>query len=79
MSKASHEVFDKLHAAVADTLLKALAGEDISPQMLSQAIKFLKDNGIDSPATSSRISGLDAALAEKLNSIDMDDFNTPPN
>lgn len=40
--------------------------EDIepSPQMISQAIKFLKDNGIDAPAKSQRMSNLAAALQD---------------
>lgn len=33
-----------------------------SPQMIAQAIKFLKDNGIDAPVSSKRFTDLAAAL-----------------
>lgn len=36
----------------------------LSPQLLAQVIKFLKDNGIDAPAKAGRVSGLAAALAD---------------
>lgn len=32
--------------------------EPVSPKLLAVAIKFLKDNGIDAPATSPRFSGI---------------------
>lgn len=41
-----------------------------SPQMIAQAIKFLKDNGIDAPAKSERMSNLAAALAD----LDVDEL-----
>lgn len=40
-----------------------------SPQMVAQAIKFLKDNGIDAPAKLGRMTGLAQALAD----LDLDD------
>lgn len=67
MSRASESALDALHAAVAQVLTDALQGteEDApSPQMIAQAIKFLKDNGVDAPAKSARLSGLAAALAD---------------
>ncbi len=36
----------------------------ISPQLISQAIKFLKDNGIAASATSPRFADLTAKLAD---------------
>lgn len=65
MTRASEGALDGLHAAVATVLTDALKGtgdKAPSPQMLAQAIKFLKDNGVDAPAKSERISNLEAAL-----------------
>ena len=55
MARASEEALSALHNLVADSLsaqIKAAteSGEPIPPALLAQAIKFLKDNGIDSPA-----------------------------
>ena len=55
MSRATEEALAALHGLLADTLReqieKAKASEEgIPPALLAQAIKFLKDNGIDSPA-----------------------------
>ena len=41
-----------------------------SPQLLSQAIKFLKDNGIDTPA---KHGGRLGNLAETLGQLDLDE------
>lgn len=66
MSKAaSMDVLEQLHAAVAKTLTDALSGaEEVSPQMLAQAIKFLKENGVE-PAKDVDNSALDA-LSEQV-------------
>jgi hypothetical protein len=67
MSRATEGALDGLHAAVATVLTEALKGKGEnapSPQMLAQAIKFLKDNGIDAPAKSERLTGLAAALRD---------------
>jgi hypothetical protein len=45
--------------------------EPLSPKTAAVAAKFLKDNGIDSPATSPRIN----ALADQLGNLD---FDEPP-
>lgn len=45
-------------------LIRNPAYAALSPQLLAQAIKFLKDNGIDAPTSSPRISNLERALAE---------------
>lgn len=48
MSKAaSMGALEELHATVAKVLNDELKEGDVSPQMLAQAIKFLKDNNIE--------------------------------
>ncbi len=82
MSRASEKAMDQLHAAVALLLSNELdraafraeakpddPGAAISPQLLSQAIKFLKDNGVSAPTGSSRT----ADLQSKLMDLDLDD------
>jgi hypothetical protein len=64
MSRADDKALDGLHALVAQVLADRLRDESVSPQMLAQAIKFLKDNGVDTPASSPRISNLERALME---------------
>jgi ABC-type Zn uptake system ZnuABC Zn-binding protein ZnuA len=44
--KASEDTLAKLHAKVAEKLIKIIEGEEVTPQDLAQAIKFLKDNNI---------------------------------
>ena len=47
MSKAAKmDALEALHALTANVLKVALS-DDPSPQMLAQAIKFLKDNGVE--------------------------------
>lgn len=70
--RATEAALDALHAKVADVLTKALDGDDISPQMIAQALKYLRDNGIDAPATSERFDGLMKALED----LDLDDAAT---
>lgn len=66
MSKAaSLGALEGLHALVAETLKAQLANaEEVTPQMLAQAIKFLKDNNIE-PAKDVDNSALDA-LSEQV-------------
>lgn len=48
MSKAAKtEDMEVLHALVARVLSEQLKGDEVTPAMLSTAIKFLKDNGIE--------------------------------
>lgn len=84
MSRASNQALDALHALIADVLMSQLQakGEDgksvpPSPQLLAQAIKFLKDNGVDAPARSERISNLEDAL--KGFDLDLDEVAVRPN
>lgn len=44
-------------------------GEPINPQLLDKIMKFLKDNGVNAPASSARVDGLAAELA----AIDLDE------
>lgn len=60
MSRATDDVFDELHAMTAEVLKVQLekyktAGEPVPPALLAQAIKFMKDNGIDSPARAKEV------------------------
>lgn len=60
MSKAAKlDALEVLHSAVADVLKTQLMEDDVSPQMIAQAIKFLKDNGVE-PAKDADTSALDA-------------------
>jgi hypothetical protein len=68
MSKAaSMGALEKLHATVAKVLNDELEAGEVSPQMLAQAIKFLKDNGIE-PARDVENKAL-TALADKIGSL----------
>lgn len=54
MSRASEDLFDQLHKLTVETLQSEIkkytdANEAVPPALLAQAIKLLKDNGIDSP------------------------------
>ena len=53
--RASNDAADALHAIVFDTVTAEIAayrakGEPVPPALIAQAIKLLKDNGIDQPA-----------------------------
>jgi hypothetical protein len=52
MSKATVELLDQLHGGIAKSMLEELdryktSGEPVPPQLYSNIIKFLKDNGIE--------------------------------
>lgn len=70
MGRATEEDLDKLHALVVEKITAALQGDDPSPQMIAQAIKMLKENGIDAPAASQRLTG----LAEALKDLDLEEL-----
>lgn len=80
MSKATEAILDSLHCLLADTLIQQIkvyteavdadgrpAPQAIPPALLAQCIKFLKDNGIDSPA---RGKSVNEALPPDLPSFD---------
>lgn len=82
-TKATEDTFNSLHSLVADSLITEIlayrnhVGEDgkvaplaLPPALLAQAIKFLKDNGIDSPARAKKISD---ALAGTMPEFDPED------
>ena len=81
-SRATEQAMDKLHATVATLLTNELQrtanraeakpddpANAISPQLLSQAIKWLKDNGVSAPAGAKRTEDLAAQLAD----LDLDE------
>ena len=47
MSKANQETLENLHSQVAQELLQRIIGGEASSADMSNAIKFLKDNGIE--------------------------------
>jgi hypothetical protein len=68
MSRATDAIFDQLHGLLADTLIEQIkvyteakdeagkpAPQAIPPALLAQCIKFLKDNGIDSPSRGKKV------------------------
>lgn len=64
MARATEDALDALHALTVKKLTEALKKDEVSPQMISAAIKMLKENGIDTPARSARIDGLAQALRD---------------
>lgn len=83
MSRASEAKLSKLHGVVADALMDELdraiaraaaapddAGAAISPQLLDKIMKFLAQNGIDSPALAEKI---DKHIARVSLPIELDD------
>jgi hypothetical protein len=84
MSRASEASLADLHRRIAETLLAELTEPryvvdkqgkawpaPASPALLAQAIKFLKDNGVDAPAKEgSRL----AQIASELANIPDDQF-----
>lgn len=78
--RASDELLDTLHSLVAGTLADELkAARDakdengkpkpVPASLILAAMKFLKDNGIDAPASSPRL----GTLASELKSLDLDE------
>lgn len=81
MSKAASTLaLELLHAKVAEVITKGLEGsvdpvtgvvEPPSPQLIAQAIKYLKDNGIEAAKGSNNKALND--LADKVSKLDPDD------
>jgi len=79
MARANADLMDLIHGLVADSLRqeleRAYEAKDendqplpINPQLLDKAMKFLKDNGIDAPASNAKVDN----LANKLASLNVD-------
>lgn len=47
MGRATEELLSKLHGAVATELLRRVETGEASPADIAQAVKLLKDNGIE--------------------------------
>lgn len=64
--KATEDVLNKLHGQVAINLISAVTDDEVSPAMMAQAIKFLKDNDITaSIADDENMSSLAEELKKK--------------
>lgn len=73
--RATEALFEQLHGLLTDSMIAQLAkykekGEEIPASFLAQCIKFLKDNGIDTPARENK--KIDT-LAGELGDLDLDD------
>lgn len=72
MSRATDDVFDALHALTAETLMEEVRAyrerkEPVPPALIAQVLKFMKDNGIDSPQ---RAQNVKDSLANTLPTFD---------
>jgi hypothetical protein len=83
MSRATEDTLDALHGLLAGVLkdeLEAAVGraaekkEPISPQLFDKIMKFLKDNGVDTPRSSKRV----ADLEDFLDDLDLDEVASLP-
>lgn len=85
MSRATDALLDDLHSLTAETLIAELrqcrehkdasgnlAPLPVPPALIAQALKFLKDNGVDAPAVAQRVGD---ALAACMPDFDAD---SPP-
>lgn len=75
--RATEELLDQLHGLLAEAMLEQLKtyttnDEEIPSAFLGQVIKFLKENGIDTPGgDSSRVD----AILDELNEAEIDMSN----
>ena len=85
MSRATEDSLDGLHSLVSESLteqIKAYRSGNVKdeegmtlpmpPALLAQALKFLKDNGIDSPVRALKVAD---TLAAKMPEFDPEDSN----
>jgi hypothetical protein len=86
MSRASEDLFDQLHLLTVETLMAEIAAYKnhidpetgkkaplpVPPALLAQAIKLLKDNGVDSPGRAEKV--IDRLAADLPN---FDEFDSP--
>ena len=80
MSRATEDALGALHGLIADALKEQIeaaraSGEGIPPALLAQAIKFLKDNGIDAPEQAG--GRLDRLKKSLPSAADLEDNVTP--
>lgn len=78
MSRATTDLADMLHGVACQTLLDEIdryrnakdadgkpCPQPVPPQLLAQVLKFLKDNGIDSPVRAGKVvDALDGVLPD---------------
>lgn len=74
MSSAAKSIMEILHAEVADELRKRVASGEATAADISNAIKFLKDNGIE--ARADRNPGLQSLARQFPTFTDEDDEHT---
>lgn len=75
-TRATDAVFDELHLLTAETIMAEIkrcrdAKEPVPPALLAQASKFLKDNGIDSPARAAKVRDVLAGDMPDFDAADM--------
>lgn len=74
MGRASNELLEKLHNSVAEHLLEKVESGEATASEIAQAVKFLKDNGIDvSDPGESPIGGLAGSLSKRVPFTDPSD------
>lgn len=76
MNRATEDLMDMLHGTIAQSLLDEIQGykdrkEPVPAAVIGQAIKFLKDNGIDRAVR--------PGDSEDLLAKELEDYETPDN
>lgn len=70
---APKELLEALHAAVGEQLLARVRSGEATASDFAQAIKFLKDNGIEAiPTGNNALGALEGALKDRLPFTDPD-------
>lgn len=71
---ASNDLLERLHALVGEKLVERIESGEASAQEFAQAIKFLKDNGIEAiPTGDTVLDRLEATVTSKLPFSDPED------
>lgn len=74
--KASKDLLEQLHNAVGEGLLEKILSGEAAASDYAQAIKFLKDNGIEALVTEENpLGGLQKSLAERVPFTAADDMH----
>jgi hypothetical protein len=72
---ASKELLDQLHNVVGTKLLERIESGEATASDFAQAIKFLKDNGIEAiPTSNNALGALEGSLKDRLPFTDASDF-----